>query len=217
MSERFTDRLKAAAEPHWSQAVGHRFTAELAADSLPDSVYRRYLIQDYAFLDALARLVAMTIAAAPGMAPKSRLAAFLAAVTGDENHYFLRSFEALGVDESAWREAEPNPVTGALEEVMMAAGRSGDYAKCLSVLLPAEWIYLSWAQAASGPAPARFYLKEWIDLHVDPSFAAFVGWLRTELDDHGGAAEVTRKGELEALFRRVAELEVAFFEAAYGS
>lgn len=48
---RFTDWLKDLAEPTWSEAVAHKFTVELAAGALPDHVMRRYLVQDYSFLD----------------------------------------------------------------------------------------------------------------------------------------------------------------------
>ncbi len=50
---RFSDWLRARAAPAWAQAVGHRFTRELADDTLPDEVFARYLIQDYVFIDTL--------------------------------------------------------------------------------------------------------------------------------------------------------------------
>ena len=221
--ERFSDWLKRGAQPAWDQAVSHRFTKELANDSLDDAVYRHYLIQDYVFLDRLVRLIALTIARAPEMPAQSKLAGFLAAVTGEENTYFLRSFEALGVDEATWQGAEAKAVTTELGDLMLGTAskgpaEGGGFAACLAVLLPAEWIYLSWAQqaAATGPRPQRFYLSEWIDLHVDPAFEAFVTWLREEMDRQGDAATPAERRALAQLFLRVTELEVAFFDAAYG-
>lgn len=216
MSARFSERLRAAAEPHWSAAIGHRFTRELADDSLPDAVYARYLVQDYVFLDVLVRVVAHAIATAPAMPAQSKLAAFLAAVTSEENDYFLRSFDALGLAREDWRRGAPAPVTQRLSDLMLTAAREG-YAEALAVLLPAEWIYLSWAKAIEDAAPARFYLKEWIDLHTVPPFAAFVGWLREETDRAGADLPPARQARLSALFTEMAELEVAFFDAAFGT
>ena len=215
LPESFSERLRAAAEPAWSRAVGHRFTRALIDDSLPDAVYARYLIQDYAFLDTLARVLGTAVAQAPDMPPKTRLAGFLAAVTSEENDYFLRSFAALGVSEAEWRAAAPNPVTRRFGEVMLGAARAG-YAEALAVLLPAEWIYLSWARGAGARRPARFYLSEWIEIHAIPEFDAFVAWLRAEVDRVGPALAPRRQAHLSALFREIAELEVAFFDAAYG-
>jgi len=37
MSKRFTETLRAASEPGWSDAVGHRFVKELFAGAVPDA------------------------------------------------------------------------------------------------------------------------------------------------------------------------------------
>ena len=211
---RFSDWLAARAAPYWSRAIEHRFTRELAADELPDAVYRRYLIQDYAFVDVLVRVVAYAIAKAPDMPPKSRLAAFLAAVTSEENDYFLRSFDALGVDAETWRAAPLGPTASAFREVMLGAAVDGGYEEILAVFLPAEWCYLSWAKAVAGQTPARFYLKEWIELHDNPGFEAFVTWLREEMDRRGPPLAAERQERLAGLFRRMMALEVAFFDEA---
>ena len=212
---RFSDWLVERAGPYWQEAVGHRFTQELANDSLPDSVYRRYLIQDYAFVDVLVRVVALAIAYAPDMPPKSKLSAFLATVTSEENDYFLRSFTALEVEEAEWQSAELGQAGAAFREVMLGAARDGSYEELLAVLLPAEWCYLTWAQAAGDAAPERFYLREWIELHNVPAFEAFVAWLREEMDRRAAGLTPQRQAVLAALFRDMMELEVEFFDEAY--
>jgi len=57
MSERFTEILRAASEPAWSDAVRHRFVNELFAGAVPDAVMARYLIQDHRFLDSFLMLL----------------------------------------------------------------------------------------------------------------------------------------------------------------
>ena len=84
------------------------------------------------------------------------------------------------------------------------------------MLLPAEWIYLSWAMPHKDAAPERFYLAEWIALHSLPEFEAFVNWLRDEIDRHGPKLPPERQERLAELFTEIAELEVAFFDKAYG-
>ena len=212
----FTDWLRETAEPHWSQATGHRFTRELADDSLPDDVYRRYLIQDYIFLDVLVRIVGYAIATAPSLTARVKLSAFLAAVTGEENTYFLRSFESLGVTPTDLEAMPPDEVTKGFQETMLGAAQSSGYPEILRVFLPAEWIYLSWARGAGARRPARFYLSEWIEIHAIPEFDAFVAWLRAEVDRVGPALTPRRQEHLSALFREIVDLEVAFFDAAYG-
>lgn len=211
----FSDDLVAANRAAWQRATKHRFTAELGADTLPDAVYRRYLLQDYAFIDTLASLVGYGVAKAPDMAAKALLAGFLAALTSEENTYFERSFEALGVAADERRAVALWPVSQAFLDEMRDAGETGGYADIVAVLLAAESVYLAWGKDEAGNAPSRFYLREWIELHANPAFEAFVSGLKRALDR---AADRLAAGERERVagrFARMLELEAAFFDAAY--
>lgn len=213
---RFTEALRERAEPYWTEATTHRFTRELAEDALDEAAFRRYLVQDYAFIDALTAHVGFAVGHAPTMVEKARFARFLAVLTNEENSYFRRSFEALGVPAAEWAQAQPGPVTRALADLFAQAQAAGTYAAILATLVPVEWVYLSWATDQADKRPARFYYAEWITLHADPGFRDFVEWMRGELDRLGpGLSEGERDG-LAALFRRACELEVRFFDAAYG-
>lgn len=212
---RFTELLREAAGPLWPAATGHAFVLDLAADRIDDDSFRRYLVEDFIFIEALVTLLGYAVAKAPDMPRKRRLAGFLAAVTGDETNYFERSLNALGAADAFERPPAPGPVTAALRDLMLRAAADGDYADILAVLVPAEWIYLTWARdAAQGPRPKRFYLDEWITLHAIPEFVDFVEWLRTELDAVAENLSSQRREALRNDFLRVVELEVAFFDAA---
>ena len=215
-ADRFTVWLREEAEPHWSRAVGHRFTHELADDVLDDAVFRRYLIQDYAFIDALTAHVGFAVGRAPSMAEKGRFAGFLGVLTNEEDTYFHRSFEALGVARAEWESASADDVTMALGALFADAQALGTYEAILATLLPVEWVYLSWASAQADKRPERFYYAEWITLHTDPSFRDFVEWMRGELDRTGPRLDREIQAQLADLFRRACVLEVQFFDAAYG-
>ncbi|MGZ9190280.1 MAG: thiaminase II/PqqC family protein, partial [Nitrospira sp.] len=90
---RFCEWLREEAEPTWSEAVNHQFTRELADGILADGVMRRYLVQDYSFLDSFVRLTASAIVKAPSLADRVPLGRFLGTVTGEENTYFQRAFD----------------------------------------------------------------------------------------------------------------------------
>ncbi|AFK21126.1 transcriptional regulator (plasmid) [Haloferax mediterranei ATCC 33500] len=214
---RFTDWLRARAGSQWDAATAHRFTRELGSDDLDPDVFRRYLVQDYAFVETLVGVFGHAVGQAPTMAAKSELVDFLGTLTDDEDDYFLRSFDALDVPESTYMEPSTTPTTRAFVDLLERAANQGGYAETLAVLVPAEWVYLTWASAVEDQSPSRFYLAEWIDLHAADDFAAFVNWLREELDREGAAASPHRQQRLDRLFRRMVELEVAFFDAAYES
>src|SRR5438067_10947923 len=107
MTERFTETLRAASEPGWSRAVGHRFVKELFAGAVPDGVMARYLIQDHRFLDSFLVLLGAMLASADTFEARLRFGRFVGVVSAEENTYFLRAFEALGVSEVR-RAADPD-------------------------------------------------------------------------------------------------------------
>lgn len=215
MSEPLTDRLRAGAGDDWTGAVSHPFTQRLGDGTLDERVFATYLTQDYAFVDALVSLVGYGVAQAPTYAAKQRLSGFLGTITDEESDYFERSFDALGVPESEWRDPEPAPVTRAFADLIYRAGARGGYAETLAVLVPVEWIYAEWAGAAPESRPGEFYFAEWIDLHDNPAFHDTVAWLRGQLDEAGQSLGPRREAEVRRLFERAVELEVAFFDDAF--
>jgi len=212
---RFTDWLRERSEPDWSAAVGHRFVRELADGSLEEAAFRRYLVQDYAFIETLVTVVGFAVARAPSMAAKKRLAGFLAVLTSDENDYFQRAFEAVRAGPAERTHPALAPVTEILRALMLEAAEAGSYADVLSVMVPAEWVYLTWGSAHAEAAPSQLHYKEWIELHAVPEFAAFVDWLRAELDGLDAEMPAEVRHRIEDRFRRVTALEVAFFDQAY--
>src|SRR5580704_5828109 len=85
MSERFTEILRAASEPAWSDAVGHRFVKELFAGAVPDAVMARYLVQDHRFLDSFVTLLGAALASADTFEARLRFGRFIGMVSGGEH------------------------------------------------------------------------------------------------------------------------------------
>lgn len=207
----FTEILRRANEAAWSQAVRHRFVGELFAGTISDRVMASYLIQDHRFLDSFLTLLGGAIATADTFEARLRFGRFAGMVSGEENTYFLRAFEALGVSEER-RASEPDAApTAGFQAIMREAAGTRDYVAVLSVLVVAEWLYLDWASRAPQPLPENFVHAEWITLHDNPFFRDFVGFLRQELDRVGPAASETAHD----FFSRAVALELAFFDASY--
>ena len=211
MSERFTEILRAASEPAWSDAVGHRFVEELFAGTVPDAVIARYLIQDHRFLDSFLTLLGAALASTDLFKARLRLGRFIGMVSGEENTYFLRAFEALGVTEDRRATDPDTQPTAGFQSIMREAAETRSYAAALSVLVVAEWLYLDWASRAPKPLPDNFVQAEWITLHDNRDFRHFVDFVRAELDRVGPA----REDLCHDFFRRAVALELSFFEAAY--
>lgn len=205
--------LRERCRADWEAAVDHRFVRELADGTIDDAVFARYLLQDYAFVADLTGLVGHAAGQAPTLDARVELADFLRVLGTDEDEYFTRAFDALGVPEGDRTDPAMHPTTRAFRDLLGRAAREGGYAESLAVLLPVEWVYAEWADAVE--PPEAFYLAEWVELHDTSEFRAFVNWLREEFDVACADVSARRADRVAALFERAVKLEVDFFAAAY--
>ncbi|MCS0502663.1 TenA family protein [Ancylobacter mangrovi] len=212
---RFTETLRAENQQDWTASRDHRFVDEIFRGAVPADVMRRYLVQDYQFIDRFVALVGMAIASADRFDSRIRFAQFAAMITSDENTYFERAFDALGVAPAERAHPVISAPTLGFQTLMRDAADSGNYACCLAVLTVAEWLYLDWADRPGAVLPEDFVHAEWITLHNNDGFRAFVNWLREELDRVGEAADEKSRQAASAFFRRAVALERAFFDHIY--
>ena len=211
MTDHFSETLKAASEPNWTRAVQHRFVSELYTGSVDDRVMAFYLIQDHRFLDSFLTLLGAAIATCDTFDARLRFGQFAGMVSGEENTYFLRAFEHLGVSAQDRAETPDTAPTTGFQSIMKEAAETRSYAAILAVLNVAEGLYYDWAVRAPKPLPDGFVHAEWITLHDNPAFAQFVAFLRAELDRVGPTApDIARD-----FFLRAVSLELEFFDAVY--
>jgi thiaminase (transcriptional activator TenA) len=140
-----------------------------------------------------------------------RFGRFISVVAGEENTYFLRAFEALGVTEDR-RTADPDTqATAGFKAIMRDATETRSYAATLSVLVVAEWLYLDWA-------PAR--RSRYRTTSCTPSGSCSTTIRIFATSSVSSARSLDRVGPAQAglcrdFFRRAVALELSFFEAAY--
>jgi thiaminase/transcriptional activator TenA len=215
MTEPASERLQAAVREDWDAAVAHPFVRDLFAGTLPASALKRYLVQDYQFVDGFTALLGAAVACADSTVSRMVIARQLGIVAGEENTYFQRAFDALGVPGPERVTPELLPVTAEFNDLMNEAASSLDYASCLTVLTVAEWLYLDWARQAPRPLPADPIAREWIEIHDNPAFGMWVEFLRGELDRIIPQLPAASQDRCDQMFARATRLEFRFFEATY--
>jgi thiaminase (transcriptional activator TenA) len=210
-----SEDLRQATAATWDAAVGHRFVEEIWRGAVPPAALTTYLVQDNQFLDAFVALLGATVASADRAEPRMVHARQLGVLAGPENDFFARALDALDVPVEERSAPQLLPPTVGFLELMHAARRSADYARCLAVLLVAEWLYLEWATRPEETPPDEPLQAEWITLHSGRAFAGWVEFLRTEFDRVCADLEPTHRDRVQELFVRAVDLELAFFDAAY--
>uniref|UniRef100_A0A0G4F6R9 Thiaminase-2/PQQC domain-containing protein n=1 Tax=Chromera velia CCMP2878 TaxID=1169474 RepID=A0A0G4F6R9_9ALVE len=216
-SSSLSERLRAQADHQWRRATEHPMTDALADGTVPPEAMTVYLIEDHKFLDAFVVLVASVIAHAPSLKDRIPAAQFLGMVTSRENTFFERSFEALKVPQER-RDKAASPTSQAFIDLMLDAAKSQNLHEMLSVLLVAEWSYLTWAERVHPKRGQKlpFWCSEWIDLHRGEGFEAFVGFLRELLDRVGESLTGKEMEACRERFNRAIELEGDFWDMAWG-
>ncbi len=212
MSERiFSEWLRRQCEAEWTAVVTHPFAMAINEGTVPDEALRRYLEQDFQFVDSFTALLGAAVAAADTFEARVPYGKFLGQVaTTEEKTYFHRALAELGGS----TDTPAEPVTAAFGQLMDEVRASQDYLLIVTVLCVAEWCYLGWASRAREPLPERFVHREWIELHEGAEFRAWVAFLRGELDRLGADLAEERRQEVLGVFRRAVELERAFFDMA---
>jgi len=213
---RLTDELREAAGDQWNRVIHHKFTKELAAGTIDRNVMKRYLIQDYRFLDAFVVLLASVIAHARTLKDRIPGCQFLALITSEENTYFARCFEKLVCSQEERDQIPAAACTTGFCNLMRQVATKGSLAEMLSVLVVCEWSYLSWAELVEKDTVREdFVTYEWVDLHRGAGFAAVVAYLRELLDREGETMNEAEKKLCKDTFLHAVQLEEDFFEFAY--
>ena len=57
----FFYKLKSGCEKEWSEYVEHKFLSDLVSNKLPDKNFKRYLVQDYVFLQQFLKILALSV------------------------------------------------------------------------------------------------------------------------------------------------------------
>ncbi|WP_113704273.1 TenA family protein [Nonomuraea lactucae] len=215
MSEQsFSAWLRERCEPEWSAVVGHPFATAITTGEVADDDMRRYLEQDFQFVDSFTALLGAAVACAGSFEARVPYGRFLGQVaTAEEKTYFHRALAALG----GRTDVAPEPVTEDFRRLMDEVRASQDYPLIVAVLCVAEWTYLGWASRAVEPLPESFVHREWIELHDGVEFRGWVRFLRGELDRLGDNLDERRRQEVLGVFARAVELERGFFDMAAGS
>ena len=144
--------------------IGHRFARDVAADALAPDVFERYFVYD-TFVDTAVTIFGYALVRAPSMLEQKHLVEVLRGLTDDQNGYFERAFDALGVPNNLRSQAPLPASVQAFRDGMLVVAAHGSFEDILAAMLGAEWMYLTWCEAAHARRPQAALAAEWIALH----------------------------------------------------
>ena len=138
-AERFSEELHRETSGIWDAIFRHPFLAELVDGTLPLESFRYFVAQDYRYLEAFGRAVAMALAKAPDGPTMRRLSARV--ITPIERPLHTRLFELVGLTIEEVEALEPAPTNLGYMNHMLATAALGDLGTTAAALLPCPWTY----------------------------------------------------------------------------
>ena len=215
MSQRFSDELRALAEPIWRAQHDHPFVRAIGDGSVDRLRFEHWVRQDYLFLIDYARLFAMATARAPDVETMTAFAR-LAQETLDTEMSLHRAYAAEFGISAAELEAETKaPSTQAYTDFLLRTAALGDYTELVAALLPCMWGFSEVGIAlASRGVPDEPLCAKWVEMYASTEFAALASWCRDILDRLAdGASEPARRRMAEA-FLTSSRYELRFWQMA---
>lgn len=190
----------------WEAATVHPFLTQCQDGSLHPDQFNTWLVQDYLFVTHFTRFLARTLAVAP-VAHFDVLLSGLQALQ-DELQWFRTKAAERHLDL-----ATPRQGTCQIYCEFMASLVVAPYAVQATALWAIEYAYNQGWQLP-GPMPEPY--TEFADRWGNPGFTDYVQLLAHQADASLAQASPEETTQAEAAFLRVARLEQAFWQMAYG-
>ena len=215
----FVDQLKTNSGRLWAQATDHPFITELGDGSLSEFKFRRYFVQDYVFVNQLAKVAGLAVAKAPDLNAARPFGDFLSTLLGAEDSLFLGAFDVMKVPDHEFRNARPLPTTDGFSNYLVGLASAGTFADICCAMYVVEGVYLDWAdrlersnvRPGDSGTPLCGIYQQWVDIHTDSSLGPFVRFLASQVNS---ASPAQRRGR-QVIFDQVARYEIAFWDMAY--
>lgn len=215
--ERFSDTLRGQAAAIWERVHAHPFVRGLADGSLPLACFRYYMVQDYVFLIAFCRVLALGAAKSDDLETMSRFAGLLHETLHTEMVLHRAYAARFGITEAELEAAEASPATHAYTAHLQHVAHAGGLGELAAALLPCQWGYAEIGQELdrTAPTPRHELYGDWIAAYASPEFGALAGWLRGLVDRLGADAGPAERQRMARAFVSSSRHELAFWDAAW--
>jgi thiaminase/transcriptional activator TenA len=210
----FSESLRLEASDIWNGIFCHPFLAELASGTLPLQKFRFYISQDFHYLEAFGRAVALAL----GRAPDSETVRLLAArvLTPIERPLHARLFELTGLDRTGVEGVQVAPTNRAYMDHLLATAALRSLGETVAALLPCPWTYdeigrhLAERQEITHPIYAA-----WAGFYTAGFLQESVRAWRELLDRAAAQAGPAERAAMREAFLLSSRYELRFWEMAH--
>ena len=210
----FCKEVREECKDVWESSFDHPFVTGLAEGTLPEDVFRFYVMQDAYYLTHFAKVQALGAVKATDLAMTRSFAHHAEQTCAAELSLHESFMQLLGVTDSDWEAFEPSPSAYAYVSHMYRAAQ-GDVADVLAALLPCYWLYYEIGVQLQHATPDNPIYQRWIATYGSEWFAALVEEQKNRMDELASEVSEKRLEELKQHFKRSVYYEWHFWQQAW--
>jgi len=211
----FCEKVRKKCDDIWEASFQHPFITALADGTLPEEVFKYYVLQDSYYLQHFAKVHAMAAVQAKDLSTVQRFAQHADETCGAEILLHEGFFELLGITDEDIENFEPAPIAYAYTSHLYRVGLEGDLSATLSALLPCYWLYYEIGERLKDAKPNHPIYDKWIATYSSEWFEQAT---REQIDRLNKLTENLSKDrhkELESHFIKSTHYELQFWEMAW--
>lgn len=211
----FIEELRAETKDLREHVFANPFVRGIGDGTLEPGKFRFYLAQDYQFLIAYARVIAIASARSPGLSTQARFASLLDATLNTEMELHRQLCARQGLSADDLERTEPAPACAAYTRHLLGVAWSGTLAGICASLVPCQHGYAEIAEALAQESPEDNPYNDWIETYTSPEYRELAAWITALTDDLAAAADEQERERMRRAYTESARNEGAFWEMAW--
>ncbi|MGO2099764.1 thiaminase II [Vagococcus salmoninarum] len=211
----FSEELHAATVEIWQASKDHPFIQELVAGTLPEEIFRYYLLQDCYYLIQFGN--AHVLLAEKATDPEFKAIQIANATGLEESEVSVRNqfFQDMGITTEEYQAMPVAPTAYHYTSHIYRHLQTSSQGTILAALLPCYWLYDEiGASFADVGSPHPIY-QSWIDTYNSPEFKELTHIQINWLNHFAATASNAEKAKMKEAFIISSRLELQFWEMAY--
>ena len=204
----------------WEKSQNHLFVNALGEGSLDAGKFKFYLKQDYLYLIAYSRVLALAVYKAPNLELMNEFAKLLSATLSTEMALHRAYAAKFGIPEAQLEAEPPSPAMLAYTSYMLDIAARESFAANVACLLPCAIGYAEIGERllresqAAGALESNPY-REWIETYSSREFRDYSDWLEKTFDGLAAEAGESETDRLFEIFLTSTKYEWMFWEMAW--
>lgn len=213
----FCDDLFDEVEPLWRAQLDHPFVRGIGRGDLDVEIFKRWVRQDYRYLQEFSRVFAWGAAKANRLEEMQFFAGALDLTLNTEMDLHRSYADRFDISTDELEATRMWPTTRAYTDFLVRTAADGDLAELLAALLPCAWGY-AWLgnqldEEFGVPDDDRY--ADWIATYTDDDFQGAAAHLRDLMNRHGGDLSADKRQHLTDLFVLSSQYEYQFWEMCW--